>query len=193
VPCWSCKSVFLHKLALNIKPHFYWHNVAWWWKVCDLFPHSCTCRHTLWWEEDDSLVFCWHMRYQCWSLVTPNIEEQTPLCFPMRNKAGISGSLFLSLPSSVTFLLRRRFAISRLVKKWSAVTLLPVPYMWQTMPLSIRRSCFFSLVQSVLPGVHLHVVDIKILCNSRNPYFDPILYRLWFYKGIELTFISKCY
>jgi len=31
-----------------------------------------------------------------WSLVKPNIEEQTSLCFTLRNNAGISGLLFVA-------------------------------------------------------------------------------------------------
>jgi hypothetical protein len=60
-------------------------------------------------------------------LVKQKIEEWTHLCFPLRNKAGIAGLFFLSVPTTVMFLDKMKFASSQLVKKLSAVTTLPVP------------------------------------------------------------------
>ena len=63
------------------------------------------------------------------SLVKPKVEEQTCLCFPLRNSAGISGSFSLSVSTSVIFLVTRIFVSPQLVKKFSVVTPLPFPYM----------------------------------------------------------------
>jgi hypothetical protein len=62
-------------------------------------------------------------------LVQPKTEEQISLCFPLRNNAGTSGLFFLSVPITVIFLVKRKFAISQHVKKLLEVTSLPVPYM----------------------------------------------------------------
>ena len=50
------------------------------------------------------------------SLVKPKIEEWTFLCFPLRNNAGISDLVFLSVLPTVIFLDKRKFASSQLVK-----------------------------------------------------------------------------
>ena len=63
------------------------------------------------------------------SVVKPKIEEWTHLCFPPRNNAGISGLFFLSVPNTVMFLIKKKFASSQLLKKLSVVTCLLVPYM----------------------------------------------------------------
>jgi len=62
-------------------------------------------------------------------LVKRKIEEWTFLCFPLRYNAGISGLFFLSVPTTVIFSDKRKFASSQLVKKLSEVTPLQVPYM----------------------------------------------------------------
>ena len=46
-----------------------------------------------------------------------------------------------------------------------------------------------------LASVCLHVVGIKILCISSNPYFDPILYWFGFYEHVKWTLsvnITNC-
>jgi hypothetical protein len=62
------------------------------------------------------------------SLVKPKIEEWTYLGFPVINNDRISGLFFPTVPTTVMFLVKRKFASSQLVKKLSAVTLLPVPH-----------------------------------------------------------------
>ena len=46
------------------------------------------------------------------SLVKAKIKEWTCLGFPLRNRAGISGLFFLSLPIVVICLVKRKFASS---------------------------------------------------------------------------------
>jgi hypothetical protein len=62
------------------------------------------------------------------SLVKPNIEEQTSFCFPLRNNVGISGSFALSVPTSVMFLVKKRFASSQLIRKLLSLTSVSVPF-----------------------------------------------------------------
>jgi hypothetical protein len=60
------------------------------------------------------------------SLVKPKVQEETSL-FSTENNAGISGSFFLSIPISDIVQVKRKCAISQLVRKLSLVTPCPAP------------------------------------------------------------------
>jgi len=143
--CWSHTSVFPQKLVQNVKPTL--NGII----VNDdrrfvifFFTYSCVIM-MLWWKEDESLVSCCLLSGHWYN----HIQKNKPLfCFPLSNNAGTAGSLFLSMPITVIFLVKRRFASSQLVKKLSAVTPFLVPYIWQTISLVTWRTCFSLLHHS---------------------------------------------
>jgi hypothetical protein len=63
--CWSRTSVFPHKLVQNIKPTLNGIVVNDDCRFVIFFlTHSCVIM-MVWWMEDDSLVSCWYIWYQC--------------------------------------------------------------------------------------------------------------------------------
>lgn len=85
--------MFPQELVQNAKPTFsaiVLHDDL---RFVILFAHSGTCLHDAVKKgEWQPCFFLVHMIPVFGSLVKPKVEEQTSLCFPLRNCAGISGS-----------------------------------------------------------------------------------------------------
>ena len=103
------------------------------------------------------------------SSVKPKIGEWAQLYFPLRNNTGIAGLFFPSVPTTVMFLVKGKFASSQLVKKLSVVTPLPVSTHVTDRIFNNSKALLLLPYSTTLASVYLHVAGIKVLCISGNP------------------------
>jgi len=117
------------------------------------FKFVSSAMHVSWCCDERRKAVLFHVgtsNARDWSLVKPNIEEQTSLCFTLRNNAGISHLFVLNMHL-------------QLQKELFVIIPLYVLYMWQNISLATQRFCFFSLTPSDLSA---------FACTFQWPMYD---------------------
>jgi len=107
------------------------------------------------------------------SLIQLKMEKQISHCFPPKNNNCMLGLSFLTVPTNVIILVKRKYISSQTLKQLSMATPCLVPYMQQNLCLITHMPCLFCLTPSVFPAYTVlacssdqHVtVKMSSLCN----------------------------